>query len=79
MYINLANFNTCWHKQVPVCMQVANSNVNVWQKFQNGAANRTTFTKWHKVPAGYYAVKKKNSAFCMKLNTLKMYFTHFVF
>ena len=21
-YINLANFNTCWHMQVPVCMQV---------------------------------------------------------
>ena len=44
--------------QVPVCMQVVNSNVNVWQKFQNGAANRTTFTKWHKVPTGYYVVKK---------------------
>ena len=44
--------------QVPVCMQVVNSNVNVWQKFQNGAANRNTFTKWHKVPTGYYAVKK---------------------
>ena len=38
MYINLANFNTYWHTQVPVCMQVVNSNVNVWQKFQNGTA-----------------------------------------
>ena len=79
MHINLANFNTCWHMQVPVCMQVVNSNVNVWQKFQNGAVNRTPFTKWHKVLIGYYVTKKKNSAFCMKFNTFKMYFTHFVF
>ena len=59
MYINLANFNTYQHMQVPVCMQVVNSNVNMWQKFQNSAAKRTTFTKWHKVLTGYYVVKKK--------------------
>ena len=45
--------------QVPVCMQVVNSNVNVWQKFQNIVATRNTFMKWHKVLTGYYAVKKK--------------------
>ena len=46
MYINLANFNTFGNTQVPVCMQVFNSNVNVWQKFQNGTASRNTFMKW---------------------------------
>ena len=63
MYINLANFNTCWHMQVPVCMQVVNSNVNVWQKFQNGTATRNTFMKWHKVPTGYHVVKRKKKCF----------------
>ena len=71
MYINLANFNTCWHTQVPVCMQVVNSNINVWQKFQNSAANRTTFMKLHKVPTGYYVVKKKNSALAWNWTLLK--------
>ena len=80
MYINLANFNTCWHMQVPVCMQVVNSNVNVWQKFQNGTANRNTFMKWHKVLTGYCVVKRKKIVlFAWNWTLLKCILHIFVF
>ena len=78
MYINLANFNTCWAharyqcvcKQLTV-MSMCDKNFKMVQQLE---IHLLSGTKCQQVTVW---LREKNSAFCIKLNTFKMYFTHF--